>query len=89
MSLSLVFMGYMNPVLHYGMDRFFARCREVGVSGIIVRMFLMRSGGGVVWYCPLWGGFHFHAANRPRRMSGLRGWRRVLAVSSTWCPRWG
>lgn len=35
-SVPLVFMGYMNPVLHYGMDRFFARCRDLGVAGIIV-----------------------------------------------------
>lgn len=35
-SVPLVFMGYMNPVLHYGMDRFFARCQELDVSGIIV-----------------------------------------------------
>ena len=35
-SVPLVFMGYMNPVLHYGMDRFFARCQELRVAGIIV-----------------------------------------------------
>lgn len=35
-QVPLVFMGYMNPVLRYGMDAFFARCAEVGISGIIL-----------------------------------------------------
>jgi tryptophan synthase alpha chain len=32
----LVFLSYINPVFHYGYDRFFARCGESGVDGIIV-----------------------------------------------------
>lgn len=32
----LVFMTYLNPVFHYGYDRFFARCRECGIDGIII-----------------------------------------------------
>lgn len=32
----LAFMTYANPVFHYGCDRFFARCEELGVSAIIV-----------------------------------------------------
>ena len=35
-DMPLVFMGYLNPVFHYGYERFFARCREVGISGIII-----------------------------------------------------
>jgi tryptophan synthase alpha chain len=29
-------MGYLNPVFHYGYERFFARCEEAGISGIII-----------------------------------------------------
>ena len=35
-DMPLVFMGYLNPVFHYGYDRFFQRCRECGISGIII-----------------------------------------------------
>ncbi|MDR3172704.1 MAG: tryptophan synthase subunit alpha [Treponema sp.] len=31
----LVFLTYLNPVFSYGYDRFFKRCRETGVDGII------------------------------------------------------
>ena len=29
-------MTYLNPVFHYGYERFFARCEEVGIDGIII-----------------------------------------------------
>jgi tryptophan synthase alpha chain len=32
----LVFLTYLNPVFHYGYEKFFARCRETGVDGIII-----------------------------------------------------
>src|SRR5699024_11616206 len=32
----LVFMTYLNPVYVYGYDNFFAKCQEIGVSGIII-----------------------------------------------------
>ncbi len=35
-DMPLVFMGYLNPVFYYGYDRFFERCRDVGVSGVII-----------------------------------------------------
>lgn len=34
--IPLAFMTYANPVFHYGCDRFFARCQELGVSAVIV-----------------------------------------------------
>lgn len=34
--IPLVLMGYLNVILHFGLDRFFARCAEVGVSGVII-----------------------------------------------------
>lgn len=35
-SVPLVFLTYLNPVFSYGYDRFCKRCKEVGISGIII-----------------------------------------------------
>lgn len=35
-DMPLVFMGYLNPVFHYGYEKFFANCEKVGISGIII-----------------------------------------------------
>jgi len=35
-TIPLVFLTYLNPVLYYGPGAFFKRCRDSGVSGIIV-----------------------------------------------------
>lgn len=32
----LIAMGYFNPILRYGVDRFVAACAEVGIDGLIV-----------------------------------------------------
>ncbi|MBS7368764.1 MAG: tryptophan synthase subunit alpha [Oscillospiraceae bacterium] len=34
-DIPLCFMTYLNPVFRYGYDRFFARCAEIGVDGLI------------------------------------------------------
>ncbi len=34
--IPLAFMTYANPVFHYGYDRFFSRCKELGVDAIII-----------------------------------------------------
>lgn len=34
--IPLAFMTYANPVFHYGYDRFFTRCEELGVDAIII-----------------------------------------------------
>lgn len=34
-DIPICFMTYLNPVFKYGYDRFFARCQEVGVDGLI------------------------------------------------------
>lgn len=34
-DIPLCFMTYINPVFKYGFDKFFARCKEVGVDGLI------------------------------------------------------
>src|SRR4051812_33823591 len=34
--LPVILMGYMNPVLQYGMERFCADAKDVGVDGIIL-----------------------------------------------------
>ena len=36
MRIPMVFMTYANPVFVYGYDRFFARCLESGICGIII-----------------------------------------------------
>ncbi len=35
-DMPLVFMTYLNPVFHYGYERFFTRCEEAGICGIII-----------------------------------------------------
>ena len=35
-QVPLVFMTYLNPVFYYGYDRFFTRCEELSVDGIII-----------------------------------------------------
>jgi len=36
MRIPVVFMTYLNPVFVYGYDRFFAKCAEIGVCGVII-----------------------------------------------------
>ena len=35
-QVPLAFMTYANPVFHYGYERFFDRCKELGVDAIII-----------------------------------------------------
>ncbi|WP_258104327.1 tryptophan synthase subunit alpha [Marinoscillum sp. MHG1-6] len=35
-SIPVLMMGYINPVLQYGIERFCAKCEEVGVDGLIL-----------------------------------------------------
>ncbi len=35
-EIPLVMMGYLNPILHYGIENFCRSCREAGVSGAII-----------------------------------------------------
>jgi tryptophan synthase alpha chain len=35
-SIPLVFMGYLNPILHYGTEEFCADCAKAGVDGLII-----------------------------------------------------
>ena len=36
MRIPVVFMTYLNPVYVYGYERFFARCADIGICGIII-----------------------------------------------------
>jgi len=36
MRIPMLFMTYVNPVFVYGYDRFFSRCVEIGICGIII-----------------------------------------------------
>lgn len=35
-NAALLLMGYLNPVMQYGFDRFAERCEQAGVSGLII-----------------------------------------------------
>ncbi len=35
-DIPIILMGYINPVLQYGIERFCAKCEEVGVDGLIL-----------------------------------------------------
>ena len=35
-SIPLILMGYLNPILHYGIESFCKSCVEAGVSGMII-----------------------------------------------------
>lgn len=35
-SIPLIIMGYLNPIIHYGFREFAAKCREVGIDGLII-----------------------------------------------------
>ena len=35
-QIPLILMGYLNPILHYGIEAFCQSCAEAGVSGIII-----------------------------------------------------
>ncbi len=35
-DLPVVLMGYFNPVFHFGVEKFLAKCKEVGVDGVII-----------------------------------------------------
>jgi len=35
-SIPLIFMGYYNPVLHYGLGPFCSKCANVGIDGLII-----------------------------------------------------
>ncbi len=35
-SIPLILMGYLNPIMQYGIERFCRRCAECGVSGAII-----------------------------------------------------
>ncbi len=35
-TIPIIFMGYINPVLQYGMDAFCKKCAEIGIDGFIL-----------------------------------------------------
>ncbi len=35
-DIPLILMGYLNPVLNYGMEAFCAKCKEIGIDGLIL-----------------------------------------------------
>ncbi len=35
-NIPVILMGYFNPVMQYGVERFCQRCKEVGIDGLII-----------------------------------------------------
>jgi tryptophan synthase alpha chain len=35
-TIPLILMGYINPVLRFGIDKFCHKCREIGIDGVIL-----------------------------------------------------
>lgn len=35
-QIPIILMGYLNPIMQFGFERFCARCAEVGVDGVII-----------------------------------------------------
>lgn len=35
-TIPLILMGYLNPIMHYGFERFCADCQRVGIDGVII-----------------------------------------------------
>ncbi|WP_378186969.1 tryptophan synthase subunit alpha [Aquimarina sp. W85] len=35
-SIPLLIMGYFNPILQYGVEKFCAKCQEIGIDGLII-----------------------------------------------------
>lgn len=35
-SIPLIIMGYLNPMMQYGIEAFCAKCQEVGIDGLII-----------------------------------------------------
>ena len=35
-SIPLIIMGYFNPILQYGVERFCKKCNEIGIDGLII-----------------------------------------------------
>lgn len=35
-DIPLILMGYLNPILQFGENRFLEKCKEIGISGLIV-----------------------------------------------------
>jgi len=35
-SIPLILMGYFNPVMQYGLERFCQKCRKIGIDGTII-----------------------------------------------------
>ena len=35
-SIPLIIMGYFNPILQYGVEKFCKKCKEIGIDGLII-----------------------------------------------------
>ena len=35
-TIPLIFMGYLNPIMHYGFEQFCQQCVKIGIDGVII-----------------------------------------------------
>lgn len=35
-QIPLIFMGYLNPIMQYGFEKFCQQCQEIGIDGVII-----------------------------------------------------
>ncbi len=54
-QVPLAFLTYLNPVFHYGYDRFFAKCGEIGIDGIIIPDMPYEERGEITEIAAAWG----------------------------------
>jgi tryptophan synthase alpha chain len=40
-NIPLIIMGYFNPILQFGVEKFCKSCNEVGIDGLIIQIFLL------------------------------------------------
>lgn len=73
-QIPLVFLMYYNSVLHYGVDAFFAKCREVGVDGVILPDLPFEEAGEIAEYTQKYGVYHISMVaptSTPERMQKI------------------
>lgn len=54
-QVPIVFLTYVNPIFTYGCDKFFTKCQEVGVDGVIVPDVPYEEKGEILGYCQKYG----------------------------------
>lgn len=86
-DIPLVFLTYANPIFHYGTDRFYRRCAEVGVDGTIVPDVPYEERAELDGACAKYGVDRIVMIAR-RRKTASRCWRGRPKAIFISCPAW-